>query len=454
MTAKRTPKKREPRKRAPRKRRTENLRELRRVSKRTGVTYVRWEAYVSIGRDPDGKHRTLSRTFERKGAAKRWVREQKGYQDGGGQRVLTSDTVAQWLERWLALHARNVAPSTAASYRDVLRRWVLTPHPGIPRVGGYRLVKVTTEAFDKLYQHLADRGVVREITLLHGILKRAFRDAVRKKHLTHNPVADATVPKPVAERVVSAAPDAPRLGKTGTGKAFSPAQAQAFLSAAAKDDRLSAYWHLLLLTGLRPSEGLGLVWPDVDLEGKVVHVRASLCRSGLDKERFPLRWARLRPKTDLSQRVVPLSDLAVRELRKWKAVQAAERLQLGAAWQDHNLVFTTPLGTPLFLANLQRRWRRVLEQAEKQCSGFGHYGPEPKKPRSGPTKRRPFIPNFRIYDLRHSAATLLLKDGVPLLDVSRLLGHSTILLTANTYAHVSREQLTAAVGRFDTMFGT
>ena len=142
------------------------------------------------------------------------------------------------------------------------------------------------------------------------------------------------------------------------------------------------------------------------------------------------------------------------ELRLRRKQQAVERLAAGADWKDHGFVFTTYQGAPLSHSNLARRaFRKVLERA-----GLGEYGPEPERPykkgRPGPKPDRPFIPAFRLYALRHSFATLLLADGEELLVVSRLLGHKSIVLTADVYSGVLPEKRQEATKRFDAMFGT
>ena len=125
-----------------------------------------------------------------------------------------------------------------------------------------------------------------------------------------------------------------------------------------------------------------------------------------------------------------------------------DRLRVGPEWQDHNFVFTTELGTPLHGA--RRSFARVMEAA-----GLGELGPQPeRKARSGPAPKRPFKPAFRIYDLRHTCATLLLLEGESLKVVSERLGHASITLTADTYSHVLPTMQRAAADKLDAMFGT
>ena len=137
----------------------------------------------------------------------------------------------------------------------------------------------------------------------------------------------------------------------------------------------------------------------------------------------------------------------MRELRAWKVQQKRDRLLLGPEWQEHGFVFTTERGTPLHGA--RKSFVRVMAVAE-----LGEWGPKLQKPRSGPTAKPPFKPAFRIYDLRHTCATLLLLAGENIKVVSERLGHATITLTADTYSHVLPTMQRAAADKLQAMFGT
>lgn len=420
-----------------------HIRKRRWKNKRNGNEQVRWDAQVYVGRHPTTqKHQFLSQSFRRKADADAWITEQEGLKHKGMRPATTTETVAEYLEGWLLVHAEQVRTVTIHSYRGAVRRWVLKPGLGVPLIGAIPLRKLSVEALDLLYRHLAQRGIHRELQYLHGVLKRGLKDAVKKGILSRNPAEYATLPKRDHQ--------GEEVQEDAIVGALTRKQADAFLQAA-REDRLSAFWHTQLTGGLRPGETCALKWEHVDFEKGEVHVRHTLTRGGVDRKDHAGGWKLTQPKTPKSRRTVPLPEITMRELKKWKARQAEERLALGAEWQDHGgFVFTSEVGSPLDLTNLHRgSFRRVTERA-----GLGIYGEQPKKPRSGPTPNRRFIPSFRIYDLRHTCASLLLMDGEDLLVVSRRLGHSTIKLTADTYAHVSLERSEAAAARFDKMFGT
>jgi integrase len=121
---------------------------------------------------------------------------------------------------------------------------------------------------------------------------------------------------------------------------------------------------------------------------------------------------------------MPLDTDLVQRFAAHRTVQDEERLLLGAGWQDHDLVFPSERGTPLGARSLARQVDALFRRAE--------------------------IPHRRLHDLRHTAATLLLAAGVPIVDVSKLLGHSSPEVTARIYAHsfaANRRRAIEAVGR-------
>lgn len=118
------------------------------------------------------------------------------------------------------------------------------------------------------------------------------------------------------------------------------------------------------------------------------------------------------PKTAGSRRQLVLTTVAVAALRRHKAAQAEERLGLGAAWQDNDLVFANEVGRPVEVRNLMRRsFVPLLERAN--------------------------LPSIRFHDLRHTAATLLLGGGMHPKLVSEMLGHTRISTTIDLYSHVT-----------------
>lgn len=404
---------------------------------------VRWDAQVYAGPHPDtGKPVIRWKTFEREADAKRWVREQETLKDNHIRPTTTRETFAEYLKGWLkGLEANSgLARRTLYDYRTHVQRWVLNPPEGVFLIGSIRLRDLTREAVDRLTEDMGERGQSpKAIKRVEVVLRVALNDAVAEENgrLSRNPIA-ATRQK------------RGRKGKKSTAdkteKSMTFEQAQSFREAA-KSDRHSAFWHILLACGLRPSEALALSWDDLDLNAGTVSVNHSLVRVPGVKG-----WVLEDPKTQKSIRTVPVPSWTIDELRKWKVTQAKERLQIGAEWQDHGLVFTTATGGPLDLGNLyDRSFRRICEQA-----GLGKPGPIPVKPkgRPGPPKKRPFKPSFRIYDLRHTFATLgYYRAGIPIEVISEWLGHSDYAFTVKTYVHPESGAQKAAAEKMETMLG-
>jgi integrase len=161
-------------------------------------------------------------------------------------------------------------------------------------------------------------------------------------------------------------------------------------------------WITALGTGLRQGELLALRWDGRRSRGAgVVRVRHSFANvHGV----LTLQ----EPKTERSRRTVVLPQSVVTALRADRKRQLRERMAAGPAWVDSGHVFATTIGRPHHAATITRAFDKALARAE--------------------------LPDVRFHDLRHSAATFLLAQGMTLEDVKQLLGHSSIVLTSNTRA--------------------
>jgi integrase len=206
---------------------------------------------------------------------------------------------------------------------------------------------------------------------------------------------------------------------------FTAEQARAFLQAA-ENTRLGAAFAIGLSLGLRRGEVLGLRWSDVDLEKLSLRVEQTIQRVRA-KVGGSAGFVVSEPKTERSRRTLVLPALLVPVLRRHRARQAQERLAAGTDWNDPHggLLFTTPLGRPIEPKDLQAEFKATLTAAE--------------------------LPDMRLHDLRHAAATFLIAQGLPLRLVMEVLGHSTIALTANTYGHIEWGMMADAASRMDAL---
>jgi integrase len=203
-------------------------------------------------------------------------------------------------------------------------------------------------------------------------------------------------------------------------KTYTLEQANQLLDAA-RDDRLEALYVLMLTSACRLGELLGLKWTGVELERGEMHITAAM------KDVQGHRWSG-QPKTPHSRRTIPLTPLAIASLKRHKVRQAEERLKYGGDWNSDHLVFTTSTGT----AYSQTNWRKqqyipIIEKAQ--------------------------LPYIRPHNLRHTAATLLLLEGVQPLVVSEMLGQASVAFILATYGHVQAEMRKPARDVMERLFG-
>ena len=180
-------------------------------------------------------------------------------------------------------------------------------------------------------------------------------------------------------------------------------QARTFLKAC-EGHRYEALYVLALATGMRRGELLALKWGDVDLDGGGLQIQRNLQSTSAG-------YVFARPKTKRSRRRIALSTSVIAALRYHRAQQEEERLKLGEAWANLDLVFPNAVGRLYEASNFVRRQFK-------------------------PLLRRAGLPVIRFHDLRHTAATLLLARAVNPKVVSEMLGHSNVSITLNIYGHV------------------
>jgi integrase len=299
---------------------------------------------------------------------------------------------------WLETVKPTIRPRTYESYELHVR------HHLNPEIGNIRLSALRPEHVRGLLKRKLDSGLSPQ-TVIHmrTVLNTALRQAIGDRLLSWNPVSSVKRPK-VRRRVY---------------RQFTPEQARAFLAAAEKT-RLGAAFAIGLSLGLRRGEVLGLRWCDIDLEALTLRVEQTIQRVRA-KVVGTARFLVAEPR-----RTLVLPAMLVLVLRRHRARQAQERLAAGTDWHDTGgLVFTTPRGGPIEPRDVQAEFKATLAAAQ--------------------------LPDMRLHDLRHAAATFLIAQGLPLRLVMEVLGHSTIALTANTYGHIERGMMADAASRMDAL---
>jgi integrase len=351
-----------------------------------------WCATISVGYDANGKRkrRTLF------GKSKQQVQEKlaKLANEVAHQRDIEPQRIklGEYLDRWLNDAAKpRIRETTYANYERVIKNHVK------PHLGGVPLAKLTAFQIHGLYSCLELAGKSAEtIRLVHAVLHRALKQAVRWRLIPFNMAADV---------------DRPRAAKAD----ISPLSAEQVkhLLKAAQGDRLEALYVLAVTAGMRLGELLGLQWSDLDLQGGAVMVQHSL-------QELNGKLTLAEPKTARGRRRIELPQMAVDALNRHRKRMLKEGLA-GVSW-----VFPTPSGVP---------WRR------------SHFHFHQFKP----LLKRADLPDIRFHDLRHTSATLLLSQGVHPKVVQERLGHSQISVTLDTYSHMLPTLQVEAAGKLDSL---
>ena len=304
----------------------------------------------------------------------------------GGSVAIRRETVGAFLHRWLEDSAKpRIKPRSYERFEEIARLHI------VPTLGKVRLEKLSPTDVQKLINLKHRQGFsAQTVTHCRGVLRAALNHALKWGLVMRN---------------VAALVDVPRIERPAV-HALSADQARTILQATV-GTKYEALYALALSTGSRRGELLGLRWPDVDLEAGRLSITQSL-------QRIEGRLQLSEVKTARSRRTIPLPQYAIRALKAHRARQAQQRLAAGAQWRDTlGMIFTNDSGGFVEPVNLRRDFLRTLAKAG--------------------------LPPMRFHNLRHGAATLMLREGVPLKMIQELLGHSSIAVTSGFYAHLDDE---------------
>jgi integrase len=323
-------------------------------------------------------------------------------------------TVAQFLESWLEHTLKTRArPRSVESFTAIVNRHI------VPVLGKIRLDKLTPQQVQALLEKKRQPYKVKNKTgkevEKHGLSPQTIANI---RTVLRSALGQA-LKWAMAARNVATLIDPPRIPRPQF-HALDTDGARKLLEVA-RGERFEAIIVLALTLGLRRGEILGLRWSDVDFEERVLRVNQAL-------QHFGGRLQVAEVKTERSRRIVAMPESVTRALKTQRARQAQERLLAGLRWQDTDLVFTSVTGAPLEPITLHREYKLMLKAARL------------------PTE-------MRFHDLRHTAASLLLAQGVHLRVIMELLGHSSISLTANTYSHVMPAAMRDVAEKMEAILG-
>lgn len=311
-------------------------------------------------------------------------------------------TLADYLEGWLEQKARELKPTTMARYRDYVTKDL------VPALGAIPLEDLTHHHIAAFVRDQLDTG--RGPITVHRCvrtLSSALGDAVRHHRLLINPARHANIPRPASR----------------TRACWTPVEAATFLRhCATVGDPLTDLFELIICTGMRKGEALGLHWADVDLEQRVLFVRYTLSNINNTTPVFTA------PKTRSSHAWIGLSERAAAALRRQATRQRRLTIAAGHAFDNQDLVFTRRHGQPLRPEYVLRRLYQLTDDAG--------------------------LPRVRVHDLRHFAATTMLSSHVQVAMASKTMRHSALSTTTEIYGHLLRHVAHQAVDAIDTALTT
>jgi integrase len=305
-------------------------------------------------------------------------------------------TVGHWLNTWL----HNVRPPATAPKTWIVYEYLVRRHL-ISGLGSIRLIKLQPQHVRIFLSEKLDSGLsARTVKHLRATLRAALNQAMNDDLLQRNAAAKVKPPE-IQPRSLDV---------------YTPAEARQLLEAV-QGHRLEALFTTALALGLRMGEVLGLQWSDVNFERGLLTVRHSLQRIKRVRRGDVVKEGEAKTERLLGQpkgkkvHSLRLPAVVLDALRQHQMRQEEERNLAGTSWKgDGKYVFTSSIGTPLE----QRRLDRIFKDL---CDGAD-------------------LRRVRFHDLRHSAASLLIAQGVHPKAIQELLRHSTITLTMDTYGHL------------------
>jgi integrase len=342
----------------------------------------RWLVRIFLGRDRETrKRRYHSRTVHGP------VRHAQTYLNkvlrerdlGRGVEGITI-TLNEYLDRFETAAKSRLREKSYRDYRSLLRRYVR------PIVGERILSAISPLDVQGVYQRLVEHGLsARTVRYTHSVLRSAMRQAIRWRLLLEDPTNGAQLP---------------RLRRREM-RVLNTEQSRQFIETALKTPYGVAF-ATALTTGMRPSEYLGLKWRDIHWDRGTVSVTRTL-------EKVRGSWRFAETKRARSRRVIKLQEWVLGLLRDLRTkMNAKPGCNLCPDMAD--LIFTNPSGRPIHSDRLAKKFKSILEHAG--------------------------LPLIRLYDLRHTGATLALAAGVPPKVVSEQLGHASAAFTLDIYSHV------------------
>lgn len=385
---------------------------------RNGKQYTYWQARYTEGYDlGTGKQIQRSITGKTQKEVSQKLKQATLDIEDGCYTAPCKLTVAQWLDIWLSDYMGDKKYLTIKNYKAQVETHIK------PKLGAVKLSQLAPHIIQRFYNELLESGQfvpmrnrtgkivkkagktvylaapmsAKSVRNVHGILTKALSVAVAVGYLRTNPADKVTLPR-VEKKELAPLTDE---------------QVKRFLKEASADP-CEIILKVILFTGMRESEAIGLTWDCVDTAAGTIKICKQL-------QKRPLKdggtvFASL--KNDRTRIIKPapfVMELLDRQYRE----QTLQRLKMGDVWQGWRdekerktaLVFTTAEGNDISPTSLRYHFKKLMTDIR--------------------------LPACRVHDLRHTFAVLSLQNGDDIKTVQENLGHATAAFTLDVYGHVS-----------------
>ena len=358
----------------------------------------KWKAQVDLPKRDGEKRKRKTQICDTKSAAEDWVRKIQNEIDEYGFNIDKGDqTLRKYMKNWLKkISKKNHRPKTHYDYKKIVQTHI------VPELGDVRMKNLTPSKLQEFVHEKSENGrvdsegglSVGSVKKIFHVLSGALTHAVKMKIIRSNPAKGVELPKDNRKQ-------------DEKYETWSNEELRRFLEVSKEESSYGPVYRMAAHYGLRISEITGLRWSDIDFEKRKIQISQSLVQIGGKMKFGP-------PKTKEGEREIEFTKDMNSRLKKHKQQQNKRKMKLGPSWEgEHELVFPATNGAPLRHRNLRREFNQLIEKAG--------------------------VPQVRFHSLRHSCATLLLEQNEHPKIVKKLLGHSSIETTLDTYSHVSTD---------------
>ena len=368
----------------------------------------RWEVRITLGIDfATGQPKRISKYAATHDEAVKLL-HQLSYIRDTRPRDFQNMTLGEWLDLCLEIYMKNsLKQSTYVSYEGYIRNHLK------PSLGNVQLRDLTPRLLQQFYNYKTEEGLApKTIVNINLFLHKALAFAVGEGYIVVNPTEMINLPH-------GSKPQIEILNR----------DEQTRLIQCSYHHRYGVFVRLVLFTGLRLGELLGLRWEDIDMQYAVLHVRRTLNRLNKIKQipgEATTEIVIQSPKSENSIRSIPLIPAVLQDLQNWRAVQMQEQAEMGDKYVDSGFVVTNPYGGHVEPRTFKDYYNQMLEQ-----SGLRH---------------------FTFHALRHTFASRAMEQKMDAKTLSVILGHYSVSFTLDTYAHVLEDYKREGMALMEELF--